>query len=102
MKLRIFRVVSACAALLFAAGLAVGGERATPREAKALFDQAVKYIVANGPEKAFSAFNDRKGPFVNKDLYVFVIDQQGVYRANGAMPDTLVGLNVLETRDAAG
>lgn len=102
MKLRTFRAVSAGAALLFAAGVAVGGERATPREAKALFDQAVKYMAANGPEKAFSAFNDRKGAFVKKDLYVFVIDQQGVYRANGVLPDTLVGLNVLETRDAAG
>ena len=55
---------------------AAAGERATPREARALFDQAVKYLEANGSEKAWSAFNDRKGPFVKKDLYVYVIDRE--------------------------
>jgi cytochrome c len=81
---------------------AAAGERATPREARALFDQAVKYLEANGTEKAWSAFNDRKGPFVKKDLYVYVIDREGTYVANGAAPDSLVGLKVLESVDAAG
>ncbi|MDE2585253.1 MAG: cache domain-containing protein, partial [Betaproteobacteria bacterium] len=76
--------------------------RSTSREAQALLQKAEKYLAANGPEKAFAAFNNRNGPFVHKDLYVFVIDQQGVYQANGAAPATLVGLNVLETKDAAG
>lgn len=76
--------------------------RSTSREAQALLQKAGKYLEANGPEKAFAAFNNRSGPFVHKDLYVFVIDQQGVYQANGAAPATLVGLNVLETKDAAG
>jgi len=81
---------------------AVAGERATPREAHALFDQAVGYLRANGPDKAWHAFNDRQGPFVKKDLYVYVIDRQGTYVANGAAPDSLVGLKVLDTVDAAG
>jgi len=81
---------------------AAAGERATPREAKALFDQAVKYLEANGPDKAWPAFNDRKGPFVRKDLYVYAIDRQGTYVANGAAPDALVGLKVIDSVDAAG
>lgn len=81
---------------------AAAGERATPREARALFDQAVKYLEANGTEKAWSAFNDRKGPFVKKDLYVYVIDREGTYIANGAAPDSLIGLKVLDSVDAAG
>ncbi len=81
---------------------AVAAERATPREARALFDQAVKYLAANGPEKAWAAFNDRSGPFVKKDLYVYVIDRQGTYVASGAAPETLVGLKVLDSVDAAG
>ena len=81
---------------------AQAGERATPREAQALFEHAVKYMDANGPERAFAAFNDRKGEFVRKDLYVFVIDDKGVYHASGAAPEALVGLTVLNTTDAAG
>lgn len=88
------------------AGLATQGvlaaDRSTPHEARAMFDRAVEYMEANGPERAFAAFNDPKGEFVRKDLYVFVIDEQGVYQASGAAPDALVGLTVLNTTDAAG
>ncbi|MCG2576829.1 cache domain-containing protein [Dechloromonas sp. XY25] len=83
-------------------GTALAGDRATPREARALFDQAVSYLKANGPEKSWATFSNRKGPFVKKDLYVYVIDRKGTYIANGAAPDTLVGLNVLDSVDAAG
>lgn len=74
----------------------------TQRQAHAFFVDAVKYFEANGPERSFSTFSNRHGKFVKKDLYVFVIDQKGVYRANGAAPEALVGLNVLDSRDAAG
>lgn len=98
------KLLAACTgAFLFAAATVAGaGERATPREAQALFDQAVKYLQANGPEKAWTAFNDSKGPFVRKDLYVYVIDRDGTYVANGAAPDSLIGLKVLDSVDAAG
>lgn len=84
------------------AGSAIALDRATPREARALFEHAVRYMDEHGPERAFAAFNDRKGEFVRKDLYVFVIDDQGVYHASGAAPEALVGLKVLNTTDAAG
>jgi cytochrome c len=89
--------------LMLTLGLPViAAERATPREARVLFDQAVKFIQSNPPEKALSAFSDTKGPFVKKDLYVYVIDRQGTYLANGAAPDSLVGMKVLDSVDAAG
>ncbi|TVO65908.1 cache domain-containing protein [Denitromonas ohlonensis] len=93
------------AAAILGLGLMTGAfaaDRGTPREARALFDQAVKYMQANGPERSFAAFNNQKGKFVSKDLYVFVIDNKGTYHASGAAPETLVGLNVLGTTDAAG
>lgn len=90
------------AAILAFGLVANAAEHATPREARALFDQAVKYLQANGQEKAWAAFNNPKGPFVKKDLYVYVIDTQGTYVANGAAPDSLVGLKVLDSVDAAG
>jgi len=83
-------------------GLASATDHATPREARALFNQAVKFLQDNGAEKAWAAFNDRQGPFVSKDLYVYVIDRQGTYVANGAAPDSLIGLKVLDSVDAAG
>lgn len=92
-------------ATLLAAGLAlpaVAAERATPREAHSLFEQAVRYMQDNGAERAFAAFNNQKGKFVRNDLYVFVIDDKGVYHASGAAPEALVGLTVLNTTDAAG
>ena len=88
--------------MLAASTLASAAEHSTPREARAMFDQAVKYLKANGPEKSWKAFNNRSGPFVKKDLYVYVIDRKGTYIANGAAPAELVGLNVLDTVDAAG
>ena len=92
-------------AAVLAAGtslVAQAAERSTPREARTMFDQAVRYMEENGPERAFAAFNDRQGNFVRKDLYVFAIDDKGVYHASGAAPETLVGLKVLDTTDAAG
>lgn len=90
----------ALAGLSTQAALAV--DRATPREARQLFDRAVAYMEQNGPERAFAAFNNQKGQFVRKDLYVFAIDDKGVYHASGSAPEALVGLKVLDTTDAAG
>jgi cytochrome c len=98
---RIIRISLASLALCLS-GLASAAEHSTPREARAMFDQAVKYLQANGPEKSWAAFNNRQGAFVKKDLYVYVIDRKGTYIANGAAPDSLVGLNVLDSVDAAG
>lgn len=88
--------------MLASSTLASAAEHSTPREARAMFDQAVKYLQANGPEKSWAAFNNRKGAFVKNDLYVYVIDRKGTYIANGAAPDSLIGLNVLDSVDAAG
>ena len=95
-------LLALCAACLAQGVLAEQRTRATPREARAMFEQAVAYLEANGPERAFAAFNNQTGEFVHKDLYVFVIDTKGSYHASGAAPEALVGLNVIDTTDAAG
>ncbi|MCH2220125.1 MAG: chemotaxis protein, partial [Dechloromonas sp.] len=82
MPYRIRRTLAALS-LAAASAIAFAADHATPREARALFDQAVKYLKANGPEKSWKAFNNRSGPFVKKDLYVYVIDTKGTYVANG-------------------
>lgn len=103
MKQALWKVLSLAAlTTVVATQGALAADRSTPHEARAMFDRAVEFMEANGPERAFAAFNDPKGEFVRKDLYVFVIDDQGVYQASGAAPDALVGLTVLNTTDAAG
>ena len=67
-----------------------------------MFEQAVRYMEENGPERAFAAFNDRQGNLSAKDLPVFRDRRHEGYHASGAAPETLVGLKVLDTTDAAG
>ena len=103
--MRQIQLSSFATAVVLAVGVgtaAHAAERATPREARTMFEQAVRYMEQNGAERAFAAFNDRQGQFVRKDLYVFAIDDRGVYHASGAAPEALVGLKVLDTTDAAG
>ena len=103
--MRQIQLSSFATAVVLAVGVgtaAHAADRATPREARTMFEQAVRYREENGAERAFAAFNDRQGNFVRKDLYVFAIDDKGVYHASGAAPEALVGLTVLNTTDAAG
>lgn len=80
---------------------ALAAPHATSVQSKALLDKAVAEIKAVGPEKAFAEFNDPKGRFKVRDLYVFVFDAKGVYEASGANP-RLVGTNALDMTDAEG
>lgn len=77
-------------------------ERTEAKAAAALLESAVGYLKKNGPERAFAAFNDRKGAFVKGPYYVYVVGADGTMHANGGAPDVLAGTNALELRDAAG
>jgi cytochrome c len=98
------RIVGACLMLMLACqqSMAAEGTRSGPKQAKAMLERAVAYLQQRPREAAYAAFNDRKGPFVQGDLYVFVIDTKGNVRANGAAPEGLVGMNALDLRDASG
>ena len=71
----------------------------TAAEAKALAEKAAVLIVAEG-EKAFPLLSDPKGEYVKGDMYVTVLDQQGVVRAN--INPKLVGMNMWESTDPDG
>ncbi|KIF79849.1 cache domain-containing protein [Noviherbaspirillum autotrophicum] len=82
---------------------ASAAERASADEASALVKKAVAYLKANGKEKAFAAFNDTKGQFIDRDLYIFVYDMQGNNMAIGnGNAGRMVGKNMLDMRDADG
>jgi len=56
----------------------------TTDEAMAMSQKAHDLIKRVGFESASAIFHDKKGGFVDRDLYVFVFDRQGVYRVMGA------------------
>ena len=61
---------------------------------------AVGQIEQNG-EAAFQLFHDRTGPFIAKEAYIFVIDQNGVDLVNPGFPN-LEGRKLLDLKDTQG
>ncbi len=80
---------------------AFAAESGTPDEAKALALKAAEFLKANGPEKAFPAFQAKDGGFQDRDLYVTVADPAGTMLVNGGMP-SLVGKNLIDLKDVDG
>ena len=84
------RVLAVCLACLFAMSLMgcpyVAG---TANEAKAMVEKAAAFMNANSKEKAFREFTEGTN-FKKNDLYVFVVDMNGVILAHGSNPK-LVG-----------
>jgi cytochrome c len=81
-------------------GLA-GGEHATKEEAVAMVDKAVHFVEENGAAKAYEVFNDRVGPFVDRDLYIMVYDLNGKCLAHGAN-SKLIGMDLIDAQDVDG
>jgi methyl-accepting chemotaxis protein len=56
----------------------------TADEALAMAKRAHALVQSMGFDKAFEVFHDKQGGYVDRDLYVFVFDREGVYRVMGA------------------
>ncbi len=91
------------AILVFAApgGAAPPCAMASPDEAKALAERAARLLEEVGPEKALPAFMDAEGDFIDRDLYVFVLDLNGMLWASGAFPQS-IGRDARLARDSKG
>ena len=80
---------------------AFAAERGTAEEAVSLVKKAVVYLQANGKDKAYADFSNPNGEFKDRDLYIFVIDMDGMEWANGANAK-IIGKNVIDLKDADG
>ncbi|MES2263691.1 MAG: cache domain-containing protein [Pseudomonadota bacterium] len=78
---------------------ASAADKGTTDEAVALVKKAVVFFNANGKDKALAEFSNGKGQFIDRDMYIFVIDQKGNMLAHGTLPK-IVGKAVLEMKDA--
>ena len=79
---------------------ATPGERGTPEEARALLDRAVALVESEGAEKALAIFNDKKGPFVDRDLYVFCMGPE--FKITAHVDPGMRGLDVATLKDPDG
>jgi methyl-accepting chemotaxis protein len=64
--------------------------QASADEAHALLERAVAHVDAKGRDQAFADFHDPEGGFIDRDLYVFIFDRNGIISVFGAKP-ALVG-----------
>ncbi len=90
---------AALAALLPLAALAE--EYATTKDAELMVHRAVAFLKKEGKEKALAAFNDPKGPFTYRDLYIMAYDLNCTCLAHGAQKER-VGKNFIDQKDVDG
>ena len=76
-------------------------QAASLAEAKALAIRAADILVKDGPEIAFRRFSDPEDSFIDRDLYVFILDMAGRIWFNAAFP-TPPGRNILGSRGSNG
>jgi polar amino acid transport system substrate-binding protein len=57
--------------------------------ARAFLDEAVSYANDNGIDRALQEFNNRSGPFVRGDLYIFAYDINGTNIAHPFKPELI-------------
>lgn len=92
--------IGLCTALLTTAAIAAN-DRGSAEEASALVKKAVAYLKANGKEKAFAEFDNPKGQFIDRNLYIFVYDMKGKNLAHGANPK-MRGKEQIDMKDVDG
>ncbi|MRR15982.1 MAG: histidine kinase [Deltaproteobacteria bacterium] len=87
--------------LMAGVGVAMAEDKGTAEEAKAMVKKAVAFIKEVGKEKALAEFNNPKGKFVYKDLYVWATGMDGTNLSHPYTP-ALVGKNMYNLKDADG
>lgn len=75
--------------------------KGTRAEAVAMVDKALAHIKKVGRDKAFADFNNKNGPFTDRDLYVVVYDIRGKVLSHGAN-EKMIGKDVIDLRDNDG
>lgn len=99
---RILSLFAAALCFTFAGFPAQAAENhGTAAEAQAMVQKAIAAIKKEGREKAFAQIDDRKGPFVDRDLYVVVYDMKGKVLAHGSNAK-MIGKDMIELRDNDG
>jgi signal transduction histidine kinase len=98
------KAIKVTIALAFLVGLgapAWSAGQGTKDECMALVKKAVALIKADGPQKAYAEFDQKPGPFVDRDLYILVYGLNGHVLAHGANAK-LIGKDMSDAQDVDG
>lgn len=98
---RIMLALVAAGTLSFAPAALAADGKGSAEEASALVKKAVAFLKKNGKDKSLAEFSDGKGQFIDRDMYIFVIDLKGKMLAHGTLPK-IIGKDVLEMKDPDG
>ena len=93
-----------CIAVLGAGGHALAqkkAERANKDEAMAMVKKGIAFIKKEGKEKGYAEITNKKGQFIDRDLYLVVYGLDGVVHAHGAN-EKMVAKNLMELKDVDG
>jgi cytochrome c len=96
------RYVPVCFLLMLVFQLSTGlafADRAD--DCQKLVDKAVDFTKENGPEYSLKVFSASKGPFIDKELYVFACSMDNVMLAHPYKSE-LIGKNVDDFQDVKG
>ncbi len=83
---------------LICSAYASAAEHGSAKDAENLVAKAVEHLKTQGREKAFTDFNDSKGAFIHRDLYIYVLDLDGFAYAHGSNKK-LIGKDLKVLRD---
>lgn len=93
--------VSAFASAVLCMSAHAAEVKTTKEQAVAMVKKGVAFIKSAGADKAYAEITDKRGRFVEHDLYLVVYGLDGVVRAHGAN-EKMVGRNLTELRDVDG
>jgi len=82
-------------------GLSFSADKGTSNEAQTMVKKAEVFLKKSGKDKAFPEFNDPKGKFVKKDLYIYVLNMDGVVISHGTNK-ALIGKKMIDIQDPDG
>ncbi len=95
-----WQFLSISLSLLLMAGLALAQGKATPQEVKAKVTEAAKLLAEKG-EEGIKIINQKNGPFVWKDTYVFSYSLDGKINGHPVAPQ-LIGKDMMAIKDVDG
>jgi cytochrome c len=85
------------AAATLAGGGAWAADRGTAKEVEAMVKKGIAFIKANGKDKGYAEITNKQGQFIDRDMYLIVLQIDGMMLANGTNAK-LVGLNRMDSQ----
>lgn len=101
MRANMLKLVFAFLAAAMLSSATAADQQVSREEAVAIVKKALSYIRQNGKEKALLEFSKPQGQFVDREMYIAVLDLNGVMLAHGAN-SKLIGKSLLEIKDVHG